>query len=342
MLLQKKKIFMSTSWIPQQTPGGPSAPHQSEPTNTKSPLEEDIDSACRYLPRGFQPDDSIDEIWERLDHAWYAVHKAVNNLAGGAEMKDRLRNEDEFKAYIKPGSNAEQELINLLGSMGNNQVPWSDLFKSEAFLKPERETAYDLSMALATTQAWGTTFKGDSANVLFESIADHLARDRHKSPYARLTSIINSSGTGKSRMVDQLGTEIITVPICLRPGIEGMPPPDRKLHDWLVSEIGDRNTVQRRLFGFVYSLLVVTLTRLKIIASEKQDIAKLPSLGARRLSKEPLFRKDYGSLVVDRQRKLASAFHEYMAMGQSHNASGLHRESFYDEVIKLARECMGQ
>ncbi len=29
----------------------------------------------------------------------------------------------------------------------------------------------------------------------------------------RLTTIVNSSGTGKSRMVDQLGKEIITVPI---------------------------------------------------------------------------------------------------------------------------------
>jgi hypothetical protein len=47
-----------------------------------------------------------------------------------------------------------------------------------------------------------------------ETIADYLSKDR--SPYARLTTIVNSSGTGKSRMVDQLGTEVITVPMCLR------------------------------------------------------------------------------------------------------------------------------
>jgi hypothetical protein len=50
--------------------------------------------------------------------------------------------------------------------------------------------------------------------VLLETIADLL--DKKRSPYARLTSIVNSSGTGKSRMVDQLGTKIITVPMCLR------------------------------------------------------------------------------------------------------------------------------
>ena len=58
-------------------------------------------------------------------------------------------------------------------------------------------------------------FKGDLVGVLLETIADHLKKAR--TPYARLTSIVNSSGTGKSRMVDQLGREIITVPMCLRP-----------------------------------------------------------------------------------------------------------------------------
>jgi hypothetical protein len=42
---------------------------------------------------------------------------------------------------------------------------------------------------------------------------DHLNKAR--TPYTRLTTIINSSGTGKSHMVDQLGKKIITVPMCL-------------------------------------------------------------------------------------------------------------------------------
>jgi hypothetical protein len=66
----------------------------------------------------------------------------------------------------------------------------------------------------ATTHAWDSEFKGDLKDVLFDTIADYLSND--KDPYARLTVIVNSSGTGKSRMVDQLGREIITVPICLR------------------------------------------------------------------------------------------------------------------------------
>jgi hypothetical protein len=66
----------------------------------------------------------------------------------------------------------------------------------------------------ATTYAWNSAFKGDRAHSLFDTIADYLSRER--TPYARLTTVVNSSGTGKSRMVDQLGIDVITVPMCLR------------------------------------------------------------------------------------------------------------------------------
>ena len=76
-------------------------------------------------------------------------------------------------------------------------------------------------MILATELAWNSTFQGNAERVLLETIADLL--DKKRSPYARLTSIVNSSGTGKSRIVDQLGMTIITVPMCLRPeGSQGI------------------------------------------------------------------------------------------------------------------------
>ena len=69
-------------------------------------------------------------------------------------------------------------------------------------------------MIIATKLAWEGEFKGDLAVVLLGTVADYLSKD--KTPYARSTTIVNSSGTGKSRMVDQLGTEVIVVPMCLR------------------------------------------------------------------------------------------------------------------------------
>jgi len=51
----------------------------------------------------------------------------------------------------------------------------------------------------------------------------------------------------------------------------GFPPVDKALHDWPVSETrpGDRRSVQKRLHGFIYSLLVVTRTELETIALQK-------------------------------------------------------------------------
>ncbi|KAF8330456.1 uncharacterized protein EI90DRAFT_3060807 [Cantharellus anzutake] len=223
---------MSSSQRPQQVPGGSPELHPSNSANR-------IGGRFLLPWRSFQPDDNVDRV--------------RRNLAG------RLRNETEFDAYVKPGSNEELELVKLLFSMANNQVPWSDLFKHEAFLKSEAELIYTSNSALA----WSGEFKGDLAN--------------DKTPYARLTTIINSSGTGKSRM----------------------PPPDMKLRDWLVSQIRNRDTVQKRLRGFL---------TLKTIVSEKQDM-ELPSLNWES-SKEKL--QDYMPLVVDRQRRLASAFREHM------------------------------
>jgi hypothetical protein len=50
--------------------------------------------------------------------------------------------------------------------------------------------------------------------VLLQTISSYL--DKKKSSYSRQAAIVNSSGTGKSRMVDQLAMQIITVPMCLR------------------------------------------------------------------------------------------------------------------------------
>jgi hypothetical protein len=67
----------------------------------------------------------------------------------------------------------------------------------------------------ASLHAWVAAFQGEAANVLLDTIADYLNKKR-KGVYSRHTSIVNSSGTGKSRIVDEVAAKIITVPMCLR------------------------------------------------------------------------------------------------------------------------------
>jgi hypothetical protein len=67
----------------------------------------------------------------------------------------------------------------------------------------------------ASVHAWIATFQGEAAEVLLDTIANYLDKQR-EGVYSRHTSIVNSSGTGKSRIVDEVATRIITVPMCLR------------------------------------------------------------------------------------------------------------------------------
>jgi hypothetical protein len=52
----------------------------------------------------------------------------------------------------------------------------------------------------------------------------------------------------------------------------GFPPLDADLRDWLVSDSDDdRGTVQKKLHGFIYSLLMVTREKLETIAKKQGD-----------------------------------------------------------------------
>ena len=72
----------------------------------------------------------------------------------------------------------------------------------------------------ATVHAWNSNFQGNAAEALLSLILELL--NPHIETYACATSVINSSGTGKSRMVDEVSKTIIAIPICLcQPGSQG-------------------------------------------------------------------------------------------------------------------------
>jgi hypothetical protein len=54
------------------------------------------------------------------------VSRAISQ-AGDSNQKGRLKNQSEFEAYVKPGSDGERELIKFLRSMAKQEVPWRDL-----------------------------------------------------------------------------------------------------------------------------------------------------------------------------------------------------------------------
>jgi hypothetical protein len=87
----------------------------------------------RNLERLFTTEDDDDNIKVNLDVALTIVRKYIR-LAGDSNLKKRVRNESEFRSYVVPGSDEEQELTNLLKRMARKEVPWKDLFENSTLL----------------------------------------------------------------------------------------------------------------------------------------------------------------------------------------------------------------
>ena len=67
----------------------------------------------------------------------------------------------------------------------------------------------------AATAAWLHPYQGDSASILRETIRNYM---RKNNIYARFTIFVQSSGMGKSRMVDEMARKVLVIPVCLSEG----------------------------------------------------------------------------------------------------------------------------
>lgn len=74
-------------------------------------------------------------------------------------------------------------------------------------------------MCVATLKSWEEDYIGSAADTLFDTIQKHAANKLEF--YAPYLSIIQSSGMGKSRMVDELSKRILVIPVNIRVGGTG-------------------------------------------------------------------------------------------------------------------------
>ncbi|KAG6816245.1 hypothetical protein H0H93_008245, partial [Arthromyces matolae] len=89
-------------------------------------------------------------------------------------------------------------------------------------------------------EAWKIPYIGNSPQLLQGAI-ENICKSKKESEgfelYANFFSIIQGSGTGKSRMVDELAQTVFTIPVCIRPQNDklGYPPGDvgkNPVHDF--------------------------------------------------------------------------------------------------------------
>ena len=137
--------------------------------------------------------------------------------------------------------------------------------------------------------SWNAAFCGNAAKVLLQTICTYL--DTRKDVYARYSSLTNSSGTGKSRMVDEVGANIVTISMCLREEgatgsslhtskftiftpfgtTTGFPPADKALRNWLttMTENYDQTVIDKSFQGLLTAIFSVTQRYLDTIQSQR-------------------------------------------------------------------------
>jgi len=190
---------------PRRTPGSP------QPDQPHTPVPDQmVQLAYNKLQRMIFPNDDDDAIGGNLDMIWTAVHGVLSKR----KANRKLAKVEEFQANV--ARNGEQPFFDLLRHMARLGV-WESIFDNENFFMPipaiVAEDAPEASMR-AALHAWNSPFQGKAADVLLLTVKAYLNPKRNV--YTRHASIINSSGTGKSRMVDELSTKVVTVPMCLR------------------------------------------------------------------------------------------------------------------------------
>lgn len=143
-----------------------------------------------------------------LDPFWTATRLAE-------EMRENPALEDELQAAWKGGDFQRIRLLKLLSRKLTTVNPCSDLSEQDK----------------AMAEAWQVKYVGDHHKCLLRAIDKMTDPERVRGKiYWNYLPIVQSSGMGKSRLVDQVSTLIFTIPFNLRTTNE-YPTPDETVRD---------------------------------------------------------------------------------------------------------------
>ncbi|TFK66223.1 hypothetical protein BDN72DRAFT_860060 [Pluteus cervinus] len=191
----------------------------------------------------------------------------------------------------------------------------------------------------ATENAWNLDYKGDGARALWSWIQAECEEMHKKSYYAKYVPIIQSSGTGKSRTVDELGKSNLVIPMNLqKPHSKGFPPPDSEVYDYLVrSDAPEHPEANGYLVGSAEARLASFSRALAFLTGILHETRKIVTT---KLDEDPpqgypdtAFTKFLGGVAGGVPLK----FHRFMNHGMTFGLHGDLRRSFYRLVIAQAK-----
>ncbi|QRV99088.1 hypothetical protein RhiJN_27107 [Ceratobasidium sp. AG-Ba] len=151
------------------------------------------------------------------------------------------------------------KLANTIKSLA---VPPDNLFQLlKAFMKPKVSpqsppNPSGVDRADVTSKAWDTPYLGNADRLLEHAIHD-MNRDRGSDAHANFVPIVQSSGTGKSRAVDQVARRVFTIPFNLREShdMTGFPPADPHMNSFILPQASETTSeIYSRYFLFFHTL----------------------------------------------------------------------------------------
>lgn len=75
---------------------------------------------------------------------------------------------------------------------------------------------------VATERSWNGPFRGEFHKLALNTISDFKSVTSNRGIYAYCTSVVQSSGMGKSRMMDEMAKYVVLIPVNLRPTDTGI------------------------------------------------------------------------------------------------------------------------
>ncbi|KAF8875860.1 hypothetical protein CPB84DRAFT_1796248 [Gymnopilus junonius] len=292
------------------------------PDDELNKITEDMKSFLKFLhPR--TPNGSDD--WRRLSA--FIVEQLTLFLEALASPRTKIKLTKNPADIIKFASQEELEQWIVGVQSGIEKNDWTTLMELllEPSVKPintgfarERHSTDPESQAIMAS--WKAKYVGTSPDLFELVLGDYMQFTHH---YAFCVSHLQSSGTGKSRVHDELAKRIF-YDTC------SFPPPDPQVKKWFEIETNlsspvNQQAVQNRCNAFLLALLYKTRDELDQIVTE--HLAQLRDLEQRGHTKEN---------AKKRVTLLSREFRKKMAEGGTFEKHGDYRSNFYDEVFRLA------
>ncbi|KAH9161163.1 hypothetical protein EDB89DRAFT_1914070 [Lactarius sanguifluus] len=191
-------------------------------------------------------------------HDWTFKHYTLGGLVDVDQFKRNLTKKSA-SGFI----NLLREAIN-----GNNGELWNPVVTHDVFHTKIPNDPNDLTSSEnqvrhkyqeeAVTESWKMPFIGDR---VLRALEQHIIREKNKMlAYGPYCSIVQSSGMGKSHLLDEFSKNHFLIPVNLRrKETSGFPPPDNAIHD-LLTQVDENGMFHFLVVLFKKTMRIITRT----------------------------------------------------------------------------------